>query len=88
MREREQKVLSMWVQPELKERLDRVAKKAGLSRNQMIVNLLTISLDEAEAMQAVGLLQAAVWVRELKDKIGKSLTAAKIDAANAVVNGL
>jgi hypothetical protein len=78
---RVQKTLTIWVEPEIKERLDKIARKAGLSRNQMAVNLLTVGLDEAETLKKIGVLQMAVLIRELRAKIGKTFTDTEIQAA-------
>jgi predicted DNA-binding protein len=59
------------------ERLKDMADHAGLSRHKMIVNLLTVGIEEIELFKHVGILQLAIIVRNMtttpeKEKIRKS----------------
>ena len=51
--------------------LTRLSVKAGLSRSQLMRNIMIAGVDELKAMEKVGLLQGAVYFRDLGDRIGK-----------------
>lgn len=67
------KNLTLWVDEKTIERLDKVARKAGLSRSRLAENLLLIGLDEAETLRKIGVLQLAVLVRDLRKKVSKKI---------------
>jgi len=67
------KVITIWVDEETVRRLDKVAKKIGISRSKLMENLTLIGLEEAETMGKIGVLQLAVILAEIKEKIGKRL---------------
>ena len=52
--------------------VDRIALKIGRTRSQMIRNLVTIGLEETEIFEKVGMVRAAITVRDIlnwmKDK--------------------
>lgn len=47
--------------------LDKFAGKMGLSRNQLMCNLVSIGLDDLTVLQRVGLLRVGVGIRKLID---------------------
>ena len=51
--------------------LGRLAQKAGLNRSQLMRNIIVSGVDELKTMEKVGLLQGAIYFRDLGDRIGK-----------------
>lgn len=49
------------------ERLDRLADKIGISRAQMIRNLLEVALDDAELLDGVGAFTLAKWFEAMRE---------------------
>lgn len=49
-------------------RIDILADKADVSRNHLAKNILQIGLEETEAEEKLGLVDAAIWVLNLHDK--------------------
>ena len=47
------------------DRLDRLAEKIGLTRSQFLRNLVMEGLEETEAFERVGLVRAAITVRDI-----------------------
>ena len=52
---------------EMSDKLDYYAKKMGLSKNQLMVNLLACELDELAVMDKLGLIRLGSGVRNLID---------------------
>lgn len=50
-------------------RLDRLAGKIGISRSQLIRNLLEIALDDAEVLESLGVFTLASWIRAMKESM-------------------
>lgn len=50
------------------ERLDRLADKIGISRAQLIRNLVGIGLEETEKLESIGFLSVVMFVQEMKKK--------------------
>lgn len=51
------------------EEVERFAKKMGLNTNQLMVNLITVGIDDLKLLNSVGLLVVGRGVRELVEKI-------------------
>jgi predicted DNA-binding protein len=47
------------------ERLDRLASKIGLNRSQFLRNLVMEGVEETEVFEKVGLIRAAITVRDI-----------------------
>lgn len=54
---------------ETNERLEIVAKEIGISKAQLIRNLVETGLEEVECMRAAGLLAAVRWTRTLRGRL-------------------
>lgn len=50
-------------------RLDKMAKEAKLSRNQLIKNILDVGLDELEKLKQIGVFQLGIYLRDLHEAI-------------------
>ena len=51
-------------------RADRLAEKAGISRSQFLRNLINTGLDEVEIMEKVGIIRAAITLRDIVEWMG------------------
>lgn len=50
-------------------RLDKIAKEAKLSRNQLIKNILDVGFDELVKLKQVGVFQLGIYIRDLHESI-------------------
>lgn len=73
MRCKNGKSITLWLDQDTVKRLDKVANKAGISRSRLTENLVLVGLEEAEAMRKIGVLQMAVLLRDLKQRVGDKL---------------
>jgi|APFre7841882654_1041346.scaffolds.fasta_scaffold52360_3 metal-responsive CopG/Arc/MetJ family transcriptional regulator len=55
------------------EEVDRLAGAYGLSRSQMVQNLLSVSLSEAKLFKAIGLLDLALMVEKVQKHLKLNL---------------
>jgi predicted DNA-binding protein len=51
-------------------RADRLAARTGISRSQFLRNVINIGLDEVEAMEKVGIIRAAITIRDIVGWMG------------------
>lgn len=65
--------VTVWVDEEMLERIDRLADKVNLSRSRFMRNLVEISLDDLEAMDAVGLVTLLLKIEKAKDRFKQLL---------------
>lgn len=65
---------------DLCERLDRVASKIGISRSQLIRNLVEVGIGEVEAMDALGLIGMMNWMRVIQEKLHERVASSKLQA--------
>lgn len=57
------------VDPQNLKKVDRYAKKMGLSRNQLLNNLVDVGLDDLRVLDAVGILVVGKGIKDLVGKI-------------------
>lgn len=62
------KSVSLWMSKDLIKRLDAIADATGLTRSRLLLNIVTVGVEEVEAMDKLGLLKAAKLVQELREK--------------------
>jgi predicted DNA-binding ribbon-helix-helix protein len=72
---------SFRVEPKFVESLDRIAKIAGVSRNQLIVNLLTVGMDELETFENLGIFRLTALMRCLSESVRARLGRESQEAA-------
>lgn len=61
--------MSIWMEPEVKAQIERLAKRVGITPSMFCRNLVVVGLQETLAMEKVGVLQAAVMFQDLREKI-------------------
>lgn len=54
---------------QLNAKIERYAKKLGLSKNQLMNNLLEAGLEDLRILEAVGLLQIGIGIRSLTEMV-------------------
>jgi len=62
------------------DRLDNVAVKIGISRSQLIRNLVEVGLGEVEAMDALGLIGMMNWMRAIQEKLHEKVASSNLQA--------
>lgn len=61
--------MSVWMEPEVKFQIERLAEKIGITPSRFCRNLVVVGLQETLAMEKVGVLQAAVMLQDLRQRI-------------------
>ena len=58
------------------ERLDRLAKKADLTRSQFLRNLITVGLEEVEMLEKFGIIRTSLTIRDICSWMSNKVTQA------------
>jgi hypothetical protein len=70
MEEKTEKVRThVWVNRECLEAAGRLAKKAGMSRNRLLANVLEVNIESLEASDKVGVFQLSFLLRDLAERL-------------------
>lgn len=75
--------LGLQFEAEIVARLDSIAEKAGISRAQLIRNLVEVNLEEVEALQAVGILSLVRFLDDMKERVREKRKAGAAEPATA-----
>jgi metal-responsive CopG/Arc/MetJ family transcriptional regulator len=75
--------VSIWVEQDVCDRLDVIAKKLSMSRSHLAANLVQVGLDDAEVLDNIGVLSLAVLIEKFRRKLRMNLD----DAASVVARG-
>lgn len=65
------KQLTVTIDEKIYNDIDKLAKKVGLNRSQMVENLLGVALMDVRILKFVGLIDLAVAVMNLQEKVSK-----------------
>lgn len=63
--------MSMWIDLVTKAEIERLAAKIGVTPSTLCRNLVVVGLQETQTMEKVGILQAAVFLQELRERMRK-----------------
>jgi hypothetical protein len=77
-KESPKKQYTIMLEPEIVERIDKIAEKCGLSRSNLMKNFLLIGLDLAFVYESFGIVAAVGMGRKLVDWFKKSKSEGKI----------
>lgn len=55
------------LEPEMVEEIDNLAEKIGISRGQLMRNCLISGFDDAKVLDKLGLVQASLYFKKLKE---------------------
>ncbi len=55
----------------LLDKIDSFAERGGLSKNQLMRNLITVGVEELERASLIGVLQLGLWMRDVENSIKK-----------------
>lgn len=61
--------MSIWLEPETKAEIERLAHRIGITPSKFCRNLVVVGLQETQTMERVGVLQAAIMFEDLRLKI-------------------
>lgn len=61
--------MSIWLEPETKAEIERLAHLIGITPSRFCRNLVTMGLDEAKMLEKVGVLQMAIFFEALRQRI-------------------
>lgn len=56
------------------DRLDQLAKRAGLSRRQLMINMVDVGLDQINVLKKLGFFKVGLLVRQISEKSGMAHT--------------
>jgi predicted DNA-binding protein len=68
------KGMTVLVAGEVMDRLDRIADKIGISRTQLVRNIVESGLEEVEALDALGLFAVMKWTEAMKERLRERLS--------------
>lgn len=63
------KNVSVWLEPELIARMDKLVQKAEISRAKFIENILRMSVEELEVVDKLGIFKFSLILRDLREGI-------------------
>ena len=72
------KQYTLMYEPEKMEIIDRISEKCGVSRSQLLSNLVDIGLDTARIYESIGVVSAVGYSRKIIDWFKKSKDEGKI----------
>ncbi len=73
------KTMTIYMSNDLLARVDNMVDISGINRNRLISNMLTVGLEEAEALWLSGIGKVAVFARDLRDMIRERIRRGTID---------
>jgi len=77
-----EKIITVKIEGQLLERIDKYAKIMKLNRSQLLRNLIEIGLDDLSLMQSTGMLTMAAKGYDLLGVVKKSLSLKKFSIEN------
>ena len=66
--------IAITIESELLEKIDKMAEEFDVNRSQLIENLASVGLSDAELLQRLGFADVAKLVIKLRDKLDKRLS--------------
>lgn len=69
--------ISLWIKPDVLEKLDKFSKRFIISRSQVIINFIDIGLDEIRYQDNLGIVKLMLALNEYTSKISKLLKGAE-----------
>ena len=69
--------IAVTIDSEVLEEIDKMAEDFELTRSQLIQNLLSVALADAQALKTVGFIDLAKLVRRVREKLDKQLAILK-----------
>lgn len=69
--DKEKHAITLWVDKDLTDRIDKLAEKAGLTRSAISKNMLEVCCDQLEVMDTLGVLATALVFRNFKEGMVK-----------------
>lgn len=65
-KEEKGRTVSLWLDKDLVERLDKLAKKGGITRSKLLANMIELSAKSLERADAVGILSLSLLIRDFE----------------------
>ena len=69
--------ISLWIKPDILDKLDELAQKFGIKRSQLITNLITVGYDEIQSQKNLGIIKLTLALKKYTSKISKLLKGAE-----------
>lgn len=76
MQERIRPQISITVNQGILDEVDRLSEKIGISRSQLINNILTMGVGDVKILEKVGLIDLAAIIRKFQGRVSRELRAA------------
>ena len=70
--------IAITIETEMLEEIDKLAKKLGLNRSQLIENILSVGLADSQLLKSIGLIDLAKLVIRLRDRVDKQLSKRRV----------
>ena len=65
----EKMALTVWIDKELVERIDRLSEKGGIPRNKLLTNLIEVNIEELEIMNKIGVWAISRIYEDIKQRL-------------------
>ena len=66
--------IAITIEAEMLEKIDKLAKQLDLNRSQLIENILSVGLSDAQLLKSLGFIDVAKLVIRLRDEVDKRLS--------------
>ncbi len=83
MKREDGKAIGLWVDMETAKRIDRIAKKVGISKSSLARNLVMVGLEDAEILDKLGILSLGLLIMRTKEHLGQLIEEGKRQIAEA-----
>ena len=70
--------IAITIETEMLEDIDKLAKKLDLNRSQLIENILSVGLADAQLLKSIGLIDLAKLLIRLRDRVDKQLSKRRV----------
>jgi predicted DNA-binding protein len=69
--------ISLWIRPDILERLNEISQKFDIKRSQLITNLIIVGYDEIQSQKNLGIIKLTLALKKYTSKINKLFNGAK-----------
>ena len=65
----DKRTLTIWIPKDVVARLDNLARRADISRNKLVMNIINVVVEDLEWARRIGLLALLVVIRNLRESV-------------------
>ena len=64
------RAMAVWLDHDTASKIERIAKKIGITNSQLMKNLLICGVEDAELLDKMGMLTLAMLIKQAKERMG------------------